>query len=103
MNPVQRRTATLRCGNEDHLDLWNRCFPNQTDWSDVTLASFVACPSNLAFNRQTRMLPDLELIDWYTQLNNFHNISAEIARFVHLSYLLFDLILTENRELFITR
>ncbi|KAB7494159.1 Heparan-sulfate 6-O-sulfotransferase 3 [Armadillidium nasatum] len=35
------------------------------DWSDVTLEEFLLCDSNLAHNRQTRMLSDLTLINCY--------------------------------------
>ncbi|XP_014672477.1 PREDICTED: heparan-sulfate 6-O-sulfotransferase 2-like [Priapulus caudatus] len=34
-------------------------------WEDVTLDAFLACESNLAFNRQTRMLADLRLVGCY--------------------------------------
>lgn len=35
------------------------------NWTDVTLAEFLKCPSNLAINRQTRMLADLKLAGCY--------------------------------------
>ena len=35
------------------------------DWSGVTLRQFSSCPSNMAFNRQTRMLSDLRLVNCY--------------------------------------
>jgi len=35
------------------------------DWSGVTLEEFSGCGSNMAFNRQTRMLADLRLINCY--------------------------------------
>jgi hypothetical protein len=35
----------------------NKCLkPNQTSWRNVSLEEFISCPSNLAFNRQARML-----------------------------------------------
>ena len=34
-------------------------------WKEVSFQEFVSCPSNLAINRQTRMLADLELIGCY--------------------------------------
>ena len=36
------------------------------DWSGVTLKEFLRCDSNLAANRQTRMLADLSLVNCYT-------------------------------------
>ncbi|KAG7256517.1 hypothetical protein CRUP_008874, partial [Coryphaenoides rupestris] len=35
------------------------------DWSGVPLADFMDCPSNLANNRQVRMLADLSLVGCY--------------------------------------
>lgn len=35
------------------------------DWSGVTLGEFMACPHNLANNRQVRMLADLSLVGCY--------------------------------------
>ena len=40
------------------------CFKGE-NWSDVTLPEFIGCSSNLAFNRQTRMLADLKLVGCY--------------------------------------
>ncbi|XP_076857425.1 heparan-sulfate 6-O-sulfotransferase 3-B [Brachyhypopomus gauderio] len=40
------------------------CYPGD-DWSGVTLRDFMACPHNLANNRQTRMLADLSLVGCY--------------------------------------
>lgn len=42
------------------------CFEGK-DWSDVTLEKFINCKSNLAMNRQTRMLADLTLVGCYNQ------------------------------------
>lgn len=42
------------------------CFEGN-DWSDVTLEQFISCKSNLAINRQTRMLADLTLVSCYNQ------------------------------------
>lgn len=42
------------------------CFEGK-DWSDVTLQQFMNCKSNLAMNRQTRMLADLTLVGCYNQ------------------------------------
>ncbi|XP_015109171.1 heparan-sulfate 6-O-sulfotransferase 3-B [Diachasma alloeum] len=38
---------------------------NGPNWQGVTLEEFMACPKNLASNRQTRMLADLSLIGCY--------------------------------------
>lgn len=40
------------------------CFDGD-NWEGVSLDGFVACGSNLAANRQTRMLADLELVGCY--------------------------------------
>lgn len=74
------RTSTLTCGNKENTDLWDRCFPDRNDWMDVTLEEFTSCPHNLAFNRQTRMLADLDLVNCYENLSNFHNVSSDIER-----------------------
>ncbi|XP_002738721.1 heparan-sulfate 6-O-sulfotransferase 1-B-like isoform X2 [Saccoglossus kowalevskii] len=42
------------------------CYSGE-DWRDVTLQEFLACPYNLASNRQTRMLADLELVGCYNK------------------------------------
>ncbi|GIY73002.1 heparan-sulfate 6-O-sulfotransferase 3-B [Caerostris darwini] len=42
------------------------CFEGK-DWSDVTLEQFLSCKSNLAMNRQTRMLADLTLVGCYNK------------------------------------
>ena len=40
------------------------CYRGQ-DWEGVSLDDFIDCDSNLAVNRQTRMLADLELVGCY--------------------------------------
>ena len=35
------------------------------NWQGVSLKEFMACETNLAVNRQTRMLADLDLVDCY--------------------------------------
>ncbi|GFY42036.1 heparan-sulfate 6-O-sulfotransferase 1-B [Trichonephila inaurata madagascariensis] len=49
-----------------------QCFAGE-DWRDVSLNEFMNCHSNLAINRQTRMLADLTLVGCY-------NTSAMPAR-----------------------
>ncbi|VDM95786.1 unnamed protein product [Thelazia callipaeda] len=41
------------------------CFDPEIGWDGVTMDEFLSCPYNLAFNRQTRMLADLTLINCY--------------------------------------
>nr|XP_027194151.1 heparan-sulfate 6-O-sulfotransferase 2-like [Dermatophagoides pteronyssinus] len=43
-----------------------RCF-HGTNWRNVSLEEFMNCPHNLAFNRQTRMLADLNLVGCYNR------------------------------------
>lgn len=42
------------------------CYKGET-WEDVTIDSFIGCKSNLAFNRQSRMLADLTLVNCYNK------------------------------------
>lgn len=53
------RSSIARC------DWFNTslCFSNQEDWSNATLEEFISCHSNMAINRQTRMLADLENVE----------------------------------------
>ncbi|CEF59789.1 Heparan sulfate 6-O-sulfotransferase [Strongyloides ratti] len=41
------------------------CFDPDVGWEGVTLDEFLDCPFNLAFNRQSRMLADLTLVNCY--------------------------------------
>uniref|UniRef100_A0A915JLA7 Heparan-sulfate 6-O-sulfotransferase n=1 Tax=Romanomermis culicivorax TaxID=13658 RepID=A0A915JLA7_ROMCU len=43
------------------------CFDPALGWTGVTFDDFVACKSNLASNRQTRMLADLSLVGCYNR------------------------------------
>lgn len=59
------RAATLRCnGRSPTYAELPACF-ERGNLSDVTLDEFLGCPWNLAFNRQTRMLADLRLVNCY--------------------------------------
>lgn len=59
------RAASLRCnGRSPTQKELPSCF-TRDDLSDVTLEEFLGCPWNLAFNRQTRMLADLRLVNCY--------------------------------------
>ncbi|XP_057686022.1 heparan-sulfate 6-O-sulfotransferase 3-B-like [Corythoichthys intestinalis] len=59
------KTALHMCdgrpATEDELPA---CYSGE-DWTGVTLADFMNCPSNLANNRQVRMLADLSLVGCY--------------------------------------
>ncbi|XP_023243309.1 heparan-sulfate 6-O-sulfotransferase 2-like [Centruroides sculpturatus] len=59
------KTAKHLCGGRvptpEELPL---CFTGE-DWTGVTLEEFIQCSSNLAINRQTRMLADLTLVGCY--------------------------------------
>lgn len=41
------------------------CFDSELGWNDVTFDEFTQCPSNLANNRESRMLADLTLVGCY--------------------------------------
>uniref|UniRef100_A0A5S6QVJ5 Heparan-sulfate 6-O-sulfotransferase n=1 Tax=Trichuris muris TaxID=70415 RepID=A0A5S6QVJ5_TRIMR len=43
------------------------CFEPSIGWTGVTLDDFMSCKSNLAFNRQTRMLADLTTVHCYNE------------------------------------
>ena len=57
--------SSLRCNGrsatEEEVPF---CFDGD-DWVNVTLPEFLSCPSNLAINRQTRMLANLTKVDCY--------------------------------------
>uniref|UniRef100_A0A8C2XJZ4 Heparan-sulfate 6-O-sulfotransferase n=1 Tax=Cyclopterus lumpus TaxID=8103 RepID=A0A8C2XJZ4_CYCLU len=59
------KTALHMCdGRSPTQDELPTCY-NGDDWSGVTLTEFMNCPSNLANNRQVRMLADLSLVGCY--------------------------------------
>ena len=74
------KQSILNCNNIPFHDrcFYGRCFLD--DWKNVSLAEFNTCPYNLASNRQTRMLADLESsgIDCY---NNIFPINLESAHY----------------------
>ena len=55
-------SALLTCGGRTWADLLPPCYQGE-DWAGVRLAEFINCSSNLATNRQTRMMADLELVN----------------------------------------
>merc|ERR1719318_2548735 len=69
------KTAELRCGNQSWSEILPKCYEDDptdeygeySDWSGVEIAEFIACQDNLAANRQTRMLADLELVHCYNK------------------------------------
>ncbi|VDP74705.1 unnamed protein product [Echinostoma caproni] len=48
-----------------------RRYGDHPDWAHVPLTTFLACPYNLAHNRQTRMLADLPRLGCYRNLVNW--------------------------------
>lgn len=64
------RTAELRCGNQSWAEVLPKCYEDDDDlgdWSGVGIGEFMDCEDNLAANRQTRMLADLELVHCYNK------------------------------------
>lgn len=59
------KSARLQCnGRKATLREVPFCYKGE-DWSSVELDDFMACPHNLANNRQTRMLANLSLVNCY--------------------------------------
>ncbi|GAA6216142.1 heparan-sulfate 6-O-sulfotransferase 3-B-like [Lates japonicus] len=59
------KTALHMCdGRPPTQDELPACYSGE-DWTGVPLADFMNCPSNLANNRQVRMLADLSLVGCY--------------------------------------
>ncbi|XP_056287622.1 heparan-sulfate 6-O-sulfotransferase 3-B-like [Pseudoliparis swirei] len=59
------KTALHMCdGRPPTQDELPACYSGE-DWTGVPLADFMGCPSNLANNRQVRMLADLSLVGCY--------------------------------------
>ncbi len=55
-------------GREPTKEELPSCYPpGQDDWLGVSLDEFLGCGSNLAANRQTRMLADLRLVNCYNR------------------------------------
>ena len=57
--------AELKCGGEEWGETLERCWGEAEDWAGVGITEFMDCPHNLAPNRQTRMLANLELVHCY--------------------------------------
>ncbi|KAM6945544.1 heparan-sulfate 6-O-sulfotransferase 3-B-like [Aplochiton taeniatus] len=70
------KTALHMCdGRSPTEDELPACYSGE-DWTGVSLAEFMDCPSNLASNRQVRMLADLSLVGCY----NMSSMSSELER-----------------------
>lgn len=70
------KTALHMCdGRSPTQDELPACYSGD-DWTGVTLTNFMDCPSNLANNRQVRMLADLSLVGCY----NVSTITAGAER-----------------------
>ena len=54
----------MYCRGRSHTQQVPPCFTTPT-WRNVSLEHFVNCPTNLAVNRQTRMLADLDTVGCY--------------------------------------
>ncbi|XP_061546505.1 heparan-sulfate 6-O-sulfotransferase 3-B-like [Phycodurus eques] len=64
------KTAIHMCdGRPPTQDELPACYSGE-DWTGVTLTDFMNCPSNLANNRQVRMLADLSLVGCYNMSMN---------------------------------
>merc|ERR1711963_188548 len=64
------KDSHLKCNN---ITFGSECFYGRcyiSNWRNVSLKEFNACPYNLASNRQTRMLADLES----NEINCYNNI-----------------------------
>ncbi|CAI4226971.1 unnamed protein product [Auanema sp. JU1783] len=72
---ASRHVCNGRPPTPDELPL---CFDPQTGWDDVSLDEFLHCPYNLAFNRQTRMLADLTLVNCYSRTDMTQDIREKI-------------------------
>ncbi|KAL3110115.1 hypothetical protein niasHT_015718 [Heterodera trifolii] len=58
--------ARLFCGDRSPTsEELPACFDPKVGWRNISLDEFLSCPYNLAFNRQTRMLSDLNLVNCY--------------------------------------
>ncbi|GAB1869765.1 Heparan-sulfate 6-O-sulfotransferase [Camponotus japonicus] len=75
-----------------------QCY-NGSSWKNVTLEQFMACPYNLASNRQTRMLADLSIVGCYNStLSNTDRDRLMLASAKHnLQYMPFFM-LTEYQK-----
>lgn len=54
---------TIKFNNLQEL---GKCYSGRS-WTGVSLNEFLSCSHNLAFNRQTRMLSDLNLVGCYNK------------------------------------
>ena len=63
------KTAGHGCRGVSWTEVIPKCYDEDEDgdgdWVGVSLDEFMTCPDNLARNRQTRMLADLDLVNCY--------------------------------------
>ncbi|XP_075247690.1 heparan-sulfate 6-O-sulfotransferase 3-B-like isoform X2 [Convolutriloba macropyga] len=87
-----RRGATWKssrhmCNGQQHHHAQQPCYKGDS-WKGVELNDFLSCKSNLAINRQTRMLADLSLVNCYQflelQRRLTKNNSESISEALHL-------------------
>jgi hypothetical protein len=99
--------TTHHCNNRK----WNipECYPgylNRKPWPNLTWTKFLSCESNLAINRQTRMLADLRLVGCYGRKNLSKTkrdqiiIDSARANLRSLPYFGLNEYQTESKELF---
>jgi len=58
------KDSQYMCGGQPGLPFIKPCYETET-WEGVTLDDFSRCESNMAFNRQTRMLSNLRKVNCY--------------------------------------
>lgn len=56
------------------------CFANKSHWFNVTLEDFMNCSSNMAVNRQTRMLANIKSVGCKTNTKDFDRKLLESAK-----------------------
>lgn len=66
----------------------SQCYENLTNWDDLSLDQFMECKTNMAINRQTRMLADMNLVRCS---DSYHSqdealLSSAIANLKELAY-----------------
>jgi len=71
----------LRCGGQENKV--PDCYEGE-DWTGVTLKQFLDCPSNLGFNRQTRMLSSLLEVGCYKYIadDSAFNVNKTVGNFL---------------------
>ena len=84
-------SALLTCGGRAWADLLPSCYQGE-DWAGVELGEFINCSHNLANNRQTRMMADLELVNCHNttgmeeQRRNLIILNSAKANLANMAY-----------------